>query len=91
MKKSPSKRKTVKRATAVREPSVPEDEMLPEYNFRGGVRGKYAERFAKGTNVVVLDPDVAAVFPNSSAVNSALRALAEVARRQSKRGRAPAA
>ena len=57
--------------------------MLPEYDFRGGVRGKYAARYAEGTNVVVLDPEVAAVFPDAIAGNDSLRALAEIARRQS--------
>jgi hypothetical protein len=54
--------------------------MRPEYDFGGGVRGKYAERFAKGTNVIVLDPDVAAVFSDSKAVNEALRVLAQSVR-----------
>lgn len=67
---------------------VGSDEALSEYDFRGGERGKYALRYAAGTNVVVLDPDVAAVYPTAEAVNSALRALAEVARRQT--GRAAA-
>ena len=58
--------------------SVPE--MLDEYDFRGGVRGKYAARFAAGTNVVVLAPDVAEAFPDSAAVNEALRALMKIAR-----------
>lgn len=49
------------------------DEPRPEYDFRGGVRGKYAARYAKGSNVVVLDPDVAAKFQTSEAVNDALR------------------
>lgn len=66
------------------------DEILPEYDFRGAVRGKYAARYAEGTNVVLLDPDVAAAFPDSAAVNAALRALLEIARRQVA-GRAPAA
>ena len=51
-------------------------EMRDEYDFRGGVRGKYAARFAKGTNVIVLDPDVAKAFPDADAVNKALRLLA---------------
>lgn len=52
----------------------PEDDgMRQEYDFSGGVRGKYAERFAKGSNVVVLDPDVAAEFKTRQAVNDALR------------------
>jgi hypothetical protein len=61
-----------KKADRVSEP----DEMRAEYDFRGGVRGKYARRFAQGTNVVVLDPDVAAAFPDSAAVNRALRKVA---------------
>jgi hypothetical protein len=58
------------------------DEPLPEYDFRGGVRGKYAARYAEGSNVVVLDPDVAAVFPDAASVNEALRALAGIIRRR---------
>jgi hypothetical protein len=50
------------------------DEPRPEYEFKGGVRGKYAARFAKGSNVVVLEPDVAAQFGSPAAVNDALRA-----------------
>ncbi len=61
----------------------PEDEMLDEYDFSDGVRGKYAERYARGSNVVVLDPDVAAVFTDAASVNQALRALAEIIRQQS--------
>ncbi len=55
-------------------------DMLDEYDFSKGVRGKYVDRFAKGSNVVVLDPDVAEVFPDSESVNQALRALAEIIR-----------
>ena len=50
-------------------------EMRAEYDFSGGVRGKYARRHAQGTNVVLLDPDVAKVFKNSAQVNAALRRL----------------
>ena len=53
-------------------------EMLEEYDFTDGVRGKYVGRFARGANVVVLDPDVAEVFPDSESVNQALRALAGI-------------
>jgi hypothetical protein len=60
-------------------------EMLNEYNFRAGVRGKYAKRYAEGTNLVVLAPDVAAVFPNSQSVNEALRALVRIARKTGKK------
>jgi hypothetical protein len=53
----------------------PEDDLLPEYDFTGAVRGKYYERYRQGTNVVLLDPDVAAVFRDSAAVNDMLRRL----------------
>ena len=58
-----------------------EDDMLPEYDFTGAVRGKYYQRFRTSSNVVVLDPDVSAAFPNAASVNEALRSLATVARR----------
>ena len=57
-----------------------QDEMLPEYDFSKGWQGKYAERFAEGSNLVVLAPDVAEVFPDSESVNDALRVLARLAR-----------
>jgi hypothetical protein len=57
------------------------DDMLPEYDFSGAVRGKYYERFRQSSNVVVLDPDVSEAFPNADSVNAALRTLASVARR----------
>lgn len=56
--------------------------MRPEYDFGGGVRGKHAARYAAGTNIVVLDPDVARVFSSSEAVNDVLRALLPVIRRR---------
>ena len=58
-----------------------DDDILPEYDFSRGRRNKYAARYAEGSNVVVLDRDVAAVFSNASEVNAALRALAGVIRR----------
>ena len=48
-------------------------EMRPEYDFSGGVRGKYASRFSRGCTVVVLDPDVAEQFPDAASVNETLR------------------
>jgi len=54
-----------------------------EYDFSGGVRGKYAEAYAEGTNVVLLDSDVAAVFPDSESVNRALRALVKIIQERS--------
>ena len=58
------------------------NEMLREYDFSKGVRGKYARRYARGSNVVVLEPDVAKVFPNAEPVNSSLRSLAKIIRRR---------
>jgi hypothetical protein len=60
--------------------SKTEPEMRDEYDFSRGERGKYAARFAKGSNVVVLDPEVAEVFPDGEAVNKALKVLARSAR-----------
>ena len=63
---------------------VAEDALRPEYkrsDFGTLVRGKYVARLQASSNVVVLDPEVAAVFPNAAAVNAALRSLAEIARR----------
>ena len=60
-------------------------DMLDEYDFSEGVRGKYVDRFAKGSNVIVLDPDVAQVFPDSESVNQALRALAEIIRNRAEK------
>jgi hypothetical protein len=58
------------------------DTMRPEYDFSGGVRGVTAARCAKGTNVVIVDPEVLDVFPDGPAVNEALRALAPLMRRR---------
>lgn len=51
----------------------PDDEMIEEYDFSKGVRGKYAARYAEGSNVVVLAPDVAEKFKTPEEVNDALR------------------
>ena len=59
-------------------------DMLDEYDFNGGQRGRYADRFGEGTNLVALAPDVAERFPDSASVNEALRALIEIARRAEK-------
>ncbi len=63
-------------------------EMRAEYDFSGGVRGKYADRYRRGVNVILLEPEVAAAFPDSKSVNDALRALLEIADRTSHRKRA---
>jgi hypothetical protein len=60
---------------------TPDPDLRPEYDFSRGVRGKYAARFAEGSNVIVLDPDVAQVFSDGEAVNEALRVLARSARK----------
>ena len=56
------------------------DTMRPEYDFSNAVRGVTAARYAQGTNVVLLDPDVAQLFPDSRAVNEALRTLTRLGR-----------
>ena len=65
-------------------------DMLEEYDFSGGIRGKYAKRYSEGTNVVVVDPDVAELFPDHDSVNDALRHMAAVIRRQRKTGQSAA-
>jgi hypothetical protein len=59
-------------------------EMLPEYNFSKGIRGKYAKRYAEGTNIVMIDPDVHEYFPDQKSVNEALRGLAAIIKRKRK-------
>lgn len=55
------------------------DAMRPEYDFSGGERGRYAKRFGEGTNLVLLAPDVAEMFPDAESVNAALRLFVQVA------------
>jgi hypothetical protein len=62
----------------------PSSVMLDHYDFSKDVRGKYAKRFAQGTNLVLLEPDVAKAFPDAASVNETLRALAGIIRRQKK-------
>ncbi len=59
-------------------------DMLDEYDFSKGVRGKYAKRYAEGSNIVVLSPDLAQVFPDSESVNEALHVLVRIARQKIK-------
>ena len=56
-------------------------EMRAEYDFSGGVRGKYVSRYRRGTNVVLLEPELTQAFPDSKSVNDALRALLSIATR----------
>jgi hypothetical protein len=74
MKKRPVKSKTVREAG--------EDDLLPEYDFSKARRNPYAARYREGTNVVLLDPDVAKDFPDSQSVNEALRALSAIIKRR---------
>ena len=74
MKKPPSKRRT--------------QEMREEYDFSGGVRGKYVDRYRRGVNVALIDPELAEAFPDSKSVNDALRALVAIATRAESRKRA---
>ncbi len=57
-------------------------DMLEEYNFSKGVRGKYAKRYAEGTNVVLIDPDVAEYFPDHDSINDTSRSLIKIIKRQ---------
>jgi hypothetical protein len=70
MKDAATKKRPSKRPTA---------EMWPEYDFSGGVRGKYVDRYRRGTNVVLLDPELLEAFPDSKSVNDALRSLLAIA------------
>jgi hypothetical protein len=63
-------------------------EIGPEYDFTAGVRGEYADRYARGVNVVLLEPELAEAFPDSKSVNDALRALLDIASRTARRKRA---
>lgn len=59
-----------------------DDDLEPEYDFSGAVRGKYYQRYQEGTNVVLLDPDVAQAFKDSASVNRALRLLLDLAKQE---------
>jgi hypothetical protein len=65
------------------------DEILPEYDFSHARPNKYVARYTAGSTVVVLEPDVAAVFPNAGEVNEALRALAGIIHKHGPRKAAP--
>lgn len=60
-------------------------DMLDEYDFSKGVRGKYAKRYAAGSNVVILSPEVAELFPDSESVNEVLRMFLKIARTRTKK------
>ena len=78
--------------TSAKAGKVANDEILPEYDFSRARPNKFAARYAAGSNVVVLEPDVAAIFPSAGEVNEALRALAGIIQknRATHRSRRPA-
>ena len=78
-------KKKVKVELDVREPQSNDDELRAEYDLsqlKGGIKGKYAERYRADTNLVLLAPDVAKAFPTDESVNEALRLLMKIAHRQ---------
>ena len=75
----------MKKKASRRTQSADQDTMRPEYDFSSGVRGVTAARYALGTNVVVIAPEVLDVFPDGKSVNETLRALAPVIRQQRRR------
>jgi len=77
---APARRHPMKEKRTKADDKQVKDTMRAEYDFSGAVRGKYHAKYVESTNVVVLDPDVAAAFKNAEAVNDALRALIRIAR-----------
>ena len=75
----------MKKTSAKKRARPEDDDLQPEYDFSKGVRGATAARYAQGTNIVLLEPDVAKVFPNAAAVNKALRTLAALRRPTNKK------
>ncbi|MDI6802117.1 MAG: hypothetical protein QMD01_08740 [Thermodesulfovibrionales bacterium] len=61
-----------------------DQDMLEEYDFSKGIRGKYTKKYSEGTNVVVIDADVSKFFPDHDSVNQALRSLTEIIKKQKK-------
>jgi hypothetical protein len=76
MKTKPIRRK--------KRPKPNSDALRAEYDFSKGMRGKHADQYAAGTNVVVIEPDVAAEFPAAEDVNETLRAVAQLSKRRRK-------
>ena len=69
----------------IMKPMSNDPDMLEEYDFSKGIRGKYAKKYSKGTNVVIIDPDVAEFFPDENSVNDALRALIPIIKKRQNR------
>jgi hypothetical protein len=89
MKKPRGKPASPRPPAAKRPAPIDADDVLPEYDFSGGQRNKYAAEFERGSVMIVLEPDVAAAFPSAEEVNALLRAVASAMRksRASKRAR----
>ena len=66
--------------------SKKDKDMLDEYDFSKGIRGKYALKYQEGTNIIKLDEDVRKIFPDTQSVNEALRSLAGIIKRHEKHG-----
>ena len=62
-----------------------DQDMLDEYDFSKGIRGKYAKRLKKGTNIIVIDPDVAEYFSDSKTINDALRSIIPIIKQNAKK------
>lgn len=75
----------MKKKASRKKKAVDRDTMRPEYDFSKAVRGATAARYARGANVIVVDPDVLDVFPDAKSVNEALRALAPMIRHRRRR------
>ena len=86
MKKAMARRKKTRTTKSRR---VAEDDILPEYDFSRGRPNTYAQQYSSAENLVKLDPDFAAVFPDARAVNHALRALAEIIEKHGSAERRP--
>jgi len=69
---------------AEKKPKAKKETMLAEYDFSAGIKGKYAKFCKQGTNLILLEPDVAETFPDSKSVNDSLRALASIIQVRSK-------
>lgn len=68
----------------MKKPEAKKETMLAEYDFSSGIKGKYAKLYKQGTNLILLEPDVAEVFPDSKSVNDSLRTLAAIIQVRSK-------
>ena len=81
MKKPRGKPASTRPPAAKRPAPIDADDVLPEYDFTGGRRNKYAAEFQRGSAMIVLEPDVAAAFPSAAEVNKLLRAVASALRK----------